>query len=383
MRSATRLKSLRRVTSTGAFIEEIDLLRFFAIFAVLYCHIASTFDGTHHSFDRSLYIFLENGANGVRLFFAISGFVLFLPFFDKSITARPFSALRFYKRRLTRLEPPFIAAITSYYLIMGVLLHTDLVQLTTSDVNHYLATITYTHQLIYGTPSTILPVTWSLEVEFQFYILVPILAHISHVPTVLRRLLLTGFMVLFVIRNSMATIVTRNLVTEGHFFAVGILAVDIYVNELKHPDSQFGKFVLRCPLLLSLVFLFGIMKLDARHGSIAEVCTFLLATLGFMLVVLKKTRSPVSAVVDVLSVIGGMCYTIYLYHPALFYAAQKVASYLTLTSISLRFAIYATLALGFASIACPLLFVVFEKPFMQKQPFTRIMERYRPKITTG
>ncbi len=171
--------------------------------------------------------------------------------------------------------------------MMGVLLHKDLAQLTTGDFKHYLATVTYTHQLIYGTPSIILPVTWSLEVEFQFYVLVPILAYISRIPKVSRRLLLIGFMLLSVIRNCAATIVTRNLVTEGHFFAIGILAVDIYVNELGQPDSQFGKFVLRCPFFLSLPFLFGIMKLDARHGSIFEVSVFLLATLGFMLVVLR------------------------------------------------------------------------------------------------
>lgn len=42
-------------------------------------------------------------------------------------------------------------------------------------LGHYLASIAYLHNLIYLEPSSINTVTWSLEIELQFYILVPLL----------------------------------------------------------------------------------------------------------------------------------------------------------------------------------------------------------------
>ena len=41
---------------------------------------------------------------------------------------------------------------------------------------HLLASLGYVHNIVYGVPSTINVVAWSLEIEVQFYILAPALA---------------------------------------------------------------------------------------------------------------------------------------------------------------------------------------------------------------
>jgi peptidoglycan/LPS O-acetylase OafA/YrhL len=373
MRPANVLKALQRVTSSGEFIQEVDQLRFFAIFTVLYCHIASVFQGVYHALPSAIYVFLENGANGVRLFFAISGFVLFLPFFKAPSISKPFSVRRFYTRRLTRLEPTFVVAITFYYLMKTWVLR------ETVGVFHLLATITYSHQLFYGVASTLLPATWSLEVEFQFYLIVPIFAHIARVPKTRRRLILVAFCLLSVLANRLLDFSTRSLATESHYFIIGILAVDLYVNELMRPESSFGRFVSRWPAVICIPFLFGIMRLDARHGSVAEICAFLLATLGFMLAVLRNARLTASKPLGPVAVFGGMCYTIYLYHSALIYTARRITAHYAGMSMPPGFAVYSLLAFALVCLCCPFLFLAFEKPFMRRRPFRRMAERWMPK----
>ena len=49
---------------------------------------------------------LNQGRYGVHLFFILSGFILGLPFVSGSPSLRAF-----YKRRLTRLEPPYLIAL--------------------------------------------------------------------------------------------------------------------------------------------------------------------------------------------------------------------------------------------------------------------------------
>jgi len=370
MRASTVLKSLQRVTSSGIYIPEVDQLRFLAIFTVLYCHVADSFQSAYHWFSPAIYGFLENGANGVRLFFAISGFVLFLPFFQHSVESRPFSPRKFYVRRLTRLEPTFIIAVTFFYL-MAVWVSGRVLGLS-----HYLATITYTHQLIYRAPSTILPLTWTLEVEFQFYLLVPIFSQIARVSRMRRRLALAGVILLSIYFNRLVHFPTRNLLTEAHHFLAGILAADLYANEIRSSGSPFGIFVGRLPAVLSVLFLFGVMKLDARNGSPVEILIFLLSVLGLMLMFLRKARSTGSPIPGPLAVLGGMCYTIYLYHVLFIGLSKRIVDLFSPRHLALRFTCFSICAFALVCIACPLLFLAFEKPFMQRRPFHRLAARW-------
>src|SRR4051794_35423773 len=70
------LSGLKRVTSSGDYIPEIDGLRFIAISAVVLYHVA-TFVNMAQSSKGGVF---ELGARGVELFFVISGFVLAVPF---------------------------------------------------------------------------------------------------------------------------------------------------------------------------------------------------------------------------------------------------------------------------------------------------------------
>lgn len=148
-------------------IDIIDPLRAFAAMAVAWFHFthgAPTFlpDGWLKS--SGTY-----GWMGVEMFFVISGFVL--PFSMYSAGYRLSRHwVTFFKKRLTRLEPPYIVSIV---LTLSLLFASALIpgyrgqapQIRVVDVLEHVA---YVNAFTGGT--WLNPVYWTLAVEFQFYL---------------------------------------------------------------------------------------------------------------------------------------------------------------------------------------------------------------------
>ncbi|MBC7527266.1 MAG: acyltransferase [Chthonomonadaceae bacterium] len=170
------------------------------------------------------------------MFFLISGFILGLPFAAQHVEGGKCITLRdFYMRRLTRLEPPFIFCLFLCLGLAVVRLHKPFGEVFA----HFLANLTYTHTLVYHALSPINPVLWSLEVEAQFYLLMPIFALIYRVQSaILRRALLIG-VVLSVMLIYPFFFPAGNV--WGRFtalfslpcFLLGMLLADIYVTRWK------------------------------------------------------------------------------------------------------------------------------------------------------
>src|SRR5262245_24802664 len=149
---------LSRETSSGNFIPEIDGLRFFAIASVVFFHINTYVVGksplgftstvAHHPLN---FIF-QQGSIGVSLFFTISGFILSLPFAMRYLQGRPSSSLgRYYMRRVTRLEPPYIVNMLLTFLLLIAVKH----ELARELFPHLLASLLYNHNIIYEQSSLI------------------------------------------------------------------------------------------------------------------------------------------------------------------------------------------------------------------------------------
>ena len=115
------LEYLRR-KSSQRYIPEIDALRFFAIIPVMLVHFSGALLTYNENFDRAI-IDQENafrhalitGNTGLYLFFAISGFILTLPFIAKDRSQFRFK--NYYLRRLVRIEPPYLIAITMFFIV--------------------------------------------------------------------------------------------------------------------------------------------------------------------------------------------------------------------------------------------------------------------------
>src|SRR5271168_3305777 len=203
---------LRRITTHGNWIPEIDGLRFVAITATLLVHIlAETFNRGGQTFpaqSRELVLTLvDHGDRGVLLFFAISGFILAQPFLrQRLLQGQSVSVKAFFKRRLTRLEPPYILSLLLYGFAIAVTQHR-----LWSLIPPLLTHVVYLRNFLPGESFNF--VTWSLEVEVQFYILAPVLGFLYAIrATALRRgVMVAMILVSALIRANMHGPITWNL----------------------------------------------------------------------------------------------------------------------------------------------------------------------------
>jgi len=339
------------VTSSGRLVPEVDGLRFVAIASVLLFHAG---DAVARALPAGgspwLATLLAGGNAGVPLFFAVSGFVIGLPFAEHALLGGPPVSLRKYVlRRLTRLEPPYLANL----LLLSVLLwhHGEPVR---SILVHLVPSAVYQHALVFGTWSPINFVAWSLEVEVQLYVLAPLLARAFFLPAGTRRALLAAAVVLGSLVNAALSGQGPNRFNLSaaawiHYFLIGLLMAELRVT------GDLRRWEPRTWGLLGLLA-WGAMIPIRLSGTgypllfPAAVAAAFAATLASPL-----WRRILSG--PWITTIGGMCYTIYLYHPAIM---QLALPYVPLTS---RLGAVLILSLVAILVSIPL-FVLLERPFM-------------------
>ncbi len=249
-RAAARLEqSLSRVTSSGRFIPEIDGLRFIAIITVMLFHLNALslqFYSAHGHWPTGLGAALDSllrtGFVGVEVFFAISGFVLGLPFVLQRIRSGTKVRLRrYFARRVTRIEPTyfinmvllFLLKAADYYWAGG---RPDL--RPGVMMPHLLASLLYSHNFVYGVGSTINNVAWSLEIEIQFYLLAPMICALYSIkPKILRRVSLVGLgagaAALDFVAMRMGVNPGATILRFLPFFVVGLVMADLFVADWK------------------------------------------------------------------------------------------------------------------------------------------------------
>ena len=304
------LSRLSRISSSGRFIPEIDGLRFVAILGVVVFHIAvfmtSKTGTTPHDL---LYIVVSQGFFGVDLFFVISGFILALPFAESHLQGTSGVSLgRYYGRRLTRLEPPYLINLLVLFAWLVLRGHHTARELW----GHLIASLFYVHAPVFHGGSVINPAAWSLEVEVQFYLLAPVLCQIFRVRHVAaRRTVLILIMLLFSAGNGFIqdkpVILSQTLPGYLHYFLLGILLADWYLVEGSRGVTKSAGWDL---LGLAAWAALGVGLIKASTPRTALLPVILIATMSAF-------RGRIASAIfsfPLLSTIGGMCYTIYLYH---------------------------------------------------------------------
>lgn len=313
-----RFDAFRRVVANGRFIPEIDGLRFGAIGSVVAFHVAinlaTKYPETWAMPDDVVGYTLGTGAFGVQLFFVISGMVLALPFVRHARgVGKPVGLKKYFLRRVTRLEPPYILVMTGLY-VMLLLMKDDTVQRLTT---HWLASLFYVHNPVFGTESLINNVAWSLEIEIQFYILVPLLTMVFRIgDRRLRRGVIWAAIVVFALLTAFVipehSRLSLSLAAFLQYFLIGFLLADSHVaGELGEPRTLAwdAVTVLGWPVLIFLV------------GHIHEpgwgrwcVVAMPLVMLPLFLAAFRGRWTNWLVTLHPIPAIGGMCYSIYLIH---------------------------------------------------------------------
>lgn len=355
------LSRFTRITSGGAFIPEIDGLRFFAIMSVVLYHLNEYLkihgsEAFRESAETSiLNLALLQGHFGVQLFFVISGFILAIPFAEHYMNKAGLPALgRYYKRRLTRLEPPYIVNIAVLFVFLLIIQGEKFGDFFT----HFLASIVYLHNAVYGEASAVNGVAWSLEVEVQFYLLAPFLSLVFLLGNkwLRRSVIVAGILIFSYFFGGREYHIF--LLGEIQYFLAGFLLADVFLVEWKKAPARNRWFD-----LVGIIVLAAMWFVATNRFYVKSLLPFLIlvayiaAFRGVFWNSLTRNRWLV--------VIGGMCYTIYLYH-------FQFVALLARTTLDLRIGqsyalncfLQIALVVPLVVIASAFLFVALERPFM-------------------
>ena len=355
----------RRVTSSGGYVAEIDGLRFIAIASVVAVHVLGYWLGrsgrsypAFSSIDRAVESVVLLGFYGVHLFFMISGFVLAMPFCRHAFAqGSPVNLQRYFWRRLTRLEPPYIITMLGFFALMPFFGKGTWGELWP----HLLASLAYVHNIVYGEGSVINNNAWSLEVEVQFYIVMPILALLLVLRSGLRRTVLAAMAIgLSLNRLWLPASAPQSILQFGQYFLLGILLCDLWTNSWRNiPRSRAGDL----PGLLAWpLFICGNLQ---TPGLAADVMNPWLIAMLFVSALRGQSHGAVLSFGPI-PIIGGMCYSIYLLHARVLAAIIHglFAKMPSLGSFSADYAVVLPLAFAAVVAASAVFFIVIEKPCM-------------------
>jgi peptidoglycan/LPS O-acetylase OafA/YrhL len=382
--SSRLFSALSRETSSGRFIPQMDGLRFMAIAMVVLFHLNS-----YLMAKTSFYEHRVNGSDwlcrsalvgfhGVELFFVISGFILALPFASHRLTGGPAVNLgSYYLRRLTRLEPPYFVTLL-VLTSLGVWLRPGSFS---GSTGHLAASLFYAHNVVYGAPSSLLGIAWSLEIEVQFYLLVPVFTLLFAVRnTALRRsMLVLSAVLMTAVQASFLDAPPRfSLSILGYlqFFLLGFLIADIFLVEWKAPARK--------PLCWDILALAGWPLLFVVWQS-RTLTHWLFPALVFALYCAAFRGRWASWIMSRpwITAVGGMCYSIYLIHYAVISGVGRFTKTIGAGLPDPLYLMTQFILVGIAIVLiCGLYFLVLEKPCMKRNWPQRVWQSAKNNISS-
>jgi peptidoglycan/LPS O-acetylase OafA/YrhL len=378
-----------RITSNGKFVPEVDGLRFIAIFAVVIAHIDGFFvdkvQEILHQQDKWLSLcgyMLHGGGIGVSLFFVISGYILGLPFANQYLGDGKKVVLRsYFIRRLTRLEPPYMLCLIILFFILVYVLHKYTFSALLPSL---MASMTYTHNLIWDryTLPLVNGVAWSLEVEVQFYIMAPLLARLFLLPAAKRRTIMLLICVVMIATRSVYQLPYRTIIDSIQYFLTGFLLADLKVTHTSLPLKKPWVSAIGIPALM-LVFILKMILPNNDPDLILNMGLFVvIAVFNYLCLFHGFINGFLTN--RVIFTIGGMCYSIYLWHTVIISAfGNKFISGFLFDSIYLNLALFNVLQIILIMAISAIYFVLIERPCMDKYWPQKLFAFFRGRSTVS
>jgi peptidoglycan/LPS O-acetylase OafA/YrhL len=333
----------------------------------------------------------STGHLGVQLFFAISGYILSLPFARSRLAGdKPVRLGGYYLRRVTRIEPPYVIHLLFLFLLCALVLrHLPEHQRFYADSSwldysgkHILASLFYSNGFIFARHPYPNQVLWSLEVEVQFYLLAPVLAQVFKIGAVwIRRgVLVAGIGLLPLAAQPLSSWLGNtylggfSLLGNLHFFLVGFLLAD-WQATARGPAMRHWYWDLTFPLA-------GVVEVWFRHSGWIELA--LPVIIGLCAVAAFKGPLTFRVLGNPwVTTVGGMCYTIYMYHWLMISMLVRVFIHLQTHILWLDLLIYFLLMSAVIVPVCAVLFALFERPFMRRDWPARVREKLMGAARSG
>lgn len=265
------------------------------------------------------------GFIGVDVFFVISGFLI-TTIIHESLRKEHFSVLGFYNRRLWRLQPVFICCLlVTTLLAVLFFLPDDLIQYSKSarKTSLFLANVYFNKATTgYFSPDTQqLPLlhTWSLAIEWQCYLILPLVMYALH--RLFRNYLMVIVCLLTVVCFSLCLHYSKTQPAQTYYqlpsrifeFLIGSCIALMPMKEV-----VINKRVLNVAGGLALILIFYFASIDhLLLGYPNWYAFFVCIATGFLLALGKF--SPAQSCVKLLSLkplvfIGLLSYSLYIWH---------------------------------------------------------------------
>ena len=263
------------------------------------------------------------GFIGVDIFFVISGFLM-TSIVIKSLDKGNFSLLKFYLARGIRIVPALFV-VSTIVLILGwfLVLPTDykaLAKHTLSSINFFSNIVYWRESSYFDTDShnKALLHTWSLSVEWQFYLVFPIIVALLYKIKKSRNFLLTFFILLTIISLILSIIITAKNPSAG-FFLLPTRAWEMLAGGLIFFIPK-EKVPYKKPLEFIGFFLIAISCYIFSTDTLWPSYNAILPVLGAFLILLAHQQNSIFTKGSVFQWLGNNSYSIYLWHwPIVFF----------------------------------------------------------------
>lgn len=286
-----------------------------------------------------------------------------LPFASNFIRQEgsPVNFRGYYLRRVTRLEPPYVL-----HLLIIVIILLFLGKPLSEVVSSFFASFFYMSNVVYGqfSPFIINPVTWSLEIEIQFYLLAPLFCQVFRLNRNIREFVIVLFVLVVYVFGHFVTnkwgAFPVTLLNYLPYFGVGFLLANKYVqdwNEKSPSHYVFDLVALASWILLLAIFQFKLPAMVLIVSGILYMAVGASLQSKFVKYILASR---------LVMTIGGMCYSIYLLHyPLLHWLVPVIHPSINPNTFSGMFV--ATFLFGIPIlVVCASYFVLCERPCMQR-----------------
>lgn len=374
--------------ATRFYRPELDALRFFAFLCTFGFHWMD-YVPVDPKKQFVLYSVLTAGAFGVPVFFLLSSFLIIELLLRERDTTGDIHIRSFYVRRILRIWP-------LYFLVFyGLMAIGHYVPGVASSQPHVWIAFTFFagnwYIMRHGWIAGSIDPLWSIAVEEQFYIAVPLLARFGG-----GRLLASVSLVLIAISN-VVSVHYAHLVYSGEsgqwvnswfqfqFFAAGaLLALVLHGHVPRFPALlRVLMFAAAVALWLVAVMVCGVKSYDAHPTTAGAIAGWAMVLSGTVLFFLSALGTPQTIIPKWLVYLGRISFGLYLFHSFILHLVfavspsfpSQVASALHLSpgcapAVGTLLVLALTIALATAS------YRYFERPFLHlKQRFTVVKSR--------
>lgn len=348
-------------TGSGWRIPALDGLRGIAAMMVLVAHTRHATVGD----DDSLWWapIERGGAGGVVLFFALSGFLLYLPWHRATVEGRPPPSLKSYAlRRCLRIMPAFYASVILLAVMRVVIGGRDPLGAPALMLHFlFLPTLINPLQTVY----------WTLQTEEFFYWLLPVLHRLVNAlgtPWVLAGAccmsLVWAAIGFALIEPSQGRLNTWLEQTPFFLpaFALGIYTAVRWCDRKQDPS---GRWMVLAGTAMYILYTPLAAYISARTDHVATQVTELMMVPAASAVVLGAARGGAPILEHpFLRFLGGISFSLYLWHFVVIRTVPVPDAIAHSFALRLPYTIAIAIPVAFASYAC------IERPFLKLRPST-------------